>query len=930
MPMIGFLPIPAGEDPLAGFPSDGLVALYKCDELDGAVLKDAVGTLPDINLASGVALDCTTNAQYVSDGTGLATAMNTQPAALSFGYSIKTPATTGGTGTVYLQGSATGTDTHFKIYFTEAAYGSTIRRWRPRFSIKTSLDGGGVTARDLSFPTYASSGIGLAGATGYDIVGTVTTDTASGVVMTCSIRQHGGEWFTVTISTASVGTHVFASTGAFQLLANNAGSAWTGMISNAFIALGALDMDLLKNLISRPTPTYIESALSGVTARYWSFSPGAGTKAWERTTSALVDITGTQTFVGAQSWGPQYALRQGMPYYGKAGLRLGGEASFVPQSGRSVCTGLDAPLLASADGWSMVATLRVGDNAPAASMVLCGFHGPDATGVVSTDQAALAGVNITVDTSRVIKARIKKLGGSGDDTGSSTSIDIGDGGNYVTNGLLTTYVISCDSTGALTVRKVAIGDTDVTTVTHAASADLKYLKMRANAAGFGWASFDADCIVGFLAAYNRPLTDAEVMQCHKMSVARMRGQDIYVNGDTGLLGNGTEVAPYSIMHDAWRTLQPGQTVRVTGGSYARKTNLGGVSSQATPASSDRITIIGTGDPELTSTGTSPASYPLELVSGHWTWSGFVFDADDSGGNISGGAPPPGYANAVNASEDVDYVSFSGCAFNNSAKSNESNGTGLACRAKTCIITDCTGADNEEHTVYLRRWVGETEDGSVTIGGLTCTVPAGGEDGLKITAEGAGGRLWRGSIRNLTVTGGKNQLNLKGFVGDVANVLLVDQESEQELVAACYLGADPAYTGETLDSDYRFEGRVTNMTIVGANARAVWVKGSNTTAALYNVLTEGTAGVDLDVDEDSTCTTSHCAGDAATGEWPDENGNIPGATITFTDAGGGDYTLDEASDGYGDGINLTGIIEEAETDLAGDPRPSSGAWNIGAF
>ena len=32
MPMIGFLPIPAGEDPLAGFPSDGLVALYKCDE----------------------------------------------------------------------------------------------------------------------------------------------------------------------------------------------------------------------------------------------------------------------------------------------------------------------------------------------------------------------------------------------------------------------------------------------------------------------------------------------------------------------------------------------------------------------------------------------------------------------------------------------------------------------------------------------------------------------------------------------------------------------------------------------------------------------------------------------------------------------------------------------------------------------------------
>ncbi len=911
------------ESATAYFPQSGLVALYKCDELSGGVLRDATRTLPDITLASGVALNCTAQAQYITDGTGLITALNGQPAALSFGFSGKMPAT-GSDINAHIFGCSTGAAPLFKFYLDETTYG-TEARFRLRFSFAATLNGGGATAYTIDAGTATVPA--LTAEKSYQIVGTLTTNTAAGPTVTVHIRPDGGVWSKYVISNGSAGTYVFSSAIAVQVLAYNAANPFKGMAQNAFLALGALDEDLLKNLIDRPTPTYIDSALDGVTARYWSFCNGAGTKAWERKTGVLVDITGIQTWIGAQTWGTQYALRQGMPYYGKPGLRLGGESSFVAQSGRCVSAGLEAPILAEPEGWTMVATLRCGTNAPTAEMVLCGFHGPDGTGAISATPAALCGVSLTLGTDRVIKARVKKRA-SGNDTGNGDSVDVGAGGNYASNGLLTTYAISCDSTGLLTFRKAALGATAVTEVSHAISASLNFLSLRANAAGFGWASFDADCVVGFLGAYTRPLTDAEVMQCHKMSVARMRGQEIYVNGDTGLLGNGTEIAPYSTIADAWRTLQPSTTVRVNGGTFARLTNLGSASSAAIPSSSDHITLIGTNAPELVSTATTAASYPGELVSGHFTWSGFVFDALDAANNITTPAAVDGYSAAFNASEDVDYVKFTSCTFKNAYKSEESNGTGFACRAKTCIITDCTSTGNEEHGVYLRRWVGETEDGAVTVDGLTVTNC--GEDGLKITAEGAGGRLWYGTIRNVTVTGGKQQLNVKGFVGDVANVLLVGQESEQPLLAACYLGTDPDYTGETLYSNELFEGRVTNMTIVGANARAVWVKGSNTTAALYNILTKGTSGVDLEVDADSTCTTSHCAGDSATGEWPDENGNIPGATITFTNAGGGDYTLVEASDGYGDGVNMTGIIEEAESTLAGVDRPSTGAWNIGAY
>lgn len=926
-----------GEDPTAGHPSRGLVALYKGDEYEGSSLEDATGNMPPIALSTGVALDCTANAQYFTDTTSFSTdattGLNGQPVELAIGLELWTGAETGANNYDYITSNSASGDCPVEIALREATYGTGYIRWRIYVNVQASKDGAGAAQASFVLPTTF---YGLKSSTHYYIAIVLRTGTST-PYYTAAIRSSKSDpWIYgtgTTAETAAATGYVFSTTVATQVLSTqSAASPFTGKIISAFISQGVYDLADIQALVMRPTQTAIAATL-GARSRYWDFRGGYGhsTKVIERVTGTLEELTGTETWARGLTGCSQTATRQGMAYYGKAGIRLGGETSFTAPGFGGVSAATVAPCIASPDGWTVLATFRVGPRDPAAEQLLCGFVGPDATDAYDTDITKLAGVFFTLGTDQVVKVRAKRMIATGTDNGTNSVADIGAGGNYASNGLLTTYAISCSSAGVITLRRVAIGDSSVTTVTPSITTNAGFVSTRANAAKFGWASFDADFVGGFLANHNVPLTDAEVMQAHRCAVARMRGQDIYVNGVTGLLGNGTENAPYSTLHTAWRVMQPGQTVRVTGGTHARKTNLGVVSSPAIPSSSDHITIIGTGTPTFVSTGTTSESHPLELVSGHWTWSGFRSNAADAADNIAPTiempTPPPGYANAVNASEDVDYVSFSDCAFDNAAKSEESNGTGFACRAKTVRVIDCTADGNEEHGVYLRRWVGETEDGAVTVDGLTCTIPAGGEDGLKITAEGAGGRLWRGSIRNLTVTGGKNQLNLKGFVGDLANVLLKDQESEQELLAACYLGSDPAYTGETLDSDYRFEGRVTNMTIVGANARAVWVKGSNTTAELYNVLIKDTAGVDLEVDEDSPCTTSHCAGDAATGEWPDENGNIPGATITFV---GATYVLDPASDGYGDGVNMTGIIEEAELNLAGDARPTTGAWNIGAY
>ena len=924
MPMIGFLPIPAGEDPLAGFPSSGLVGLYKCDEYDGDRCYDATGNLPPIVFSTGVALDCTTNAQYVLDGTGFAASLADLTADIVFAAEFITPALVlSGTAHHLIAGTLL-TNSPIRCYLTESnGYGSEENRFSFTADFRVKDSGANVTT--MSTGTSTSNFRGLSPSTHYQVV--VKLKTSGGGAPAFELRIRSGTTAPTTTIKSSpdiADTYTIVYTSSIPVRIGTRGTStgpFKGKLLNLFVAQGDIDIEDAWNALLRPSPTFAQSAL-GTTARYWSFCDGTGTTCHELITGAAPAITGTQTWATGLSGCTQTCLRQGVHYYGKAGVRLGGEDGFVPVGAGGLSEATAAPFLSSGDGWTVICTMRTGNHLPAADQLLLSVYGPDGTGTVATALNEIPGVHLSHTTGGGINLYYKRLG-TGNDSGTGVSAgSVGDGDGRVSHGLLTTYAITCTSAGVVSCVKMDLADSAPETV-YTGSAAAGNVNMRSVIVKLGTAAFDSDLIAGFIGFYHRPLTAAEVAQCHRSATSRMVGTPIYVDS-TLAEGNGTELFPYTTIISATRTLQRGQTVYVAGGDYDRLNIFGSGAVASAPSWTGGATYIATGAVAITNSDQTPdsteADYPLTIDhTGVWkfltdggTWS---IDAESF------------FSGACIVSEDCDEFQIDDATFANAVQSNAGNGTGCAIRAKIVRINDCVSNDNEEHGIYLRL-IGEgAADQTAYVRGLTCS--GNGEDGLKMTAEGAYGAIWADCvIDGITVDGGKNQLNLRGVSGKVSNILLTGKTDTGTTTSAAFLGSPDAYAGEVLESRYSFTGSVSNMTIVDALVSAVWVRGASD-VVLSNVLCSGCAS-DFTSDGTGTVTTQTCAGDASTGEWPDENGNIPGATITFTDAGSGDYTLDSGSDGYGDGTNLTGLSDEVESDLAGDPRPTTGAWNIGAY
>lgn len=899
--------------PNAGFPETGLSALYKCDEKVGDKLYEAENRLGPMTLSTGVGLDNTGGTCYVTDTTSMAGVLNGESAMAVCGAEFITPpaSTLPGTTTEYrILSRNTSATVPVSFYLREI---TTSRTYRIYLEATTSLDGGG--AATITFQT--GTDIRLSPETHYQCVARLDTSASTPFVVFSYREGASGPWTNVKIESGTAGSHVFTSTGTYRLLQYYTGAgAFDGTIMSAFLAVGDVPITSVQKVLERPTRTNIMNIL-GSDSRFWLFNAGTGSIVRELVTNTTETINGTPAWSTSLSGCTQQALGQGNGYYGRAGVKLGGEASFGALGGGAEGPAGTPSIVASSDGWTVQATFKVGDHAPSTEQLVASFCGPNIAGDEPSTLAisALPGVHFSVTTNSEVYARIGALNRtSGVDT-SGAVIGISDGTRLTANGLLTTYTITCDSSGVATMYRQANGETTVTEVGEL-DTDVQNIFTIADRACVGRASMDADVTVGFLAAWSRVLTEDEMNSCHRMAVSKMDRQDLYSHEALGISGNGSENAPYSTIQSALKITQPSQTIYVGPGDYGRITTLGDTLG---PSSSDGVTLIGSGTITLTGDHGENSDHPAYIGEGTWSFSGFIFDAEDLD------------FYAVQVTNEVDSVSFTNCEFNNAFQDDveTATGTGLSSQAAYNYVADCTCTDNDEHGVYFRRLGGEYGDGQFIVNNLTVT--GSGEDGLKVTNEAGEGTRWVNcTVNNLIVDGGKNQLYLLGVQDSVfTNILLTNPDTTGALVASALLGNVQAFTGETLDSDYPlYNVTIANMTIVGGG-NAFRLRGDTGSLKIYNVVCSGCDDDWVDETTGMEVTASNCAGDDDSSPFPDENNNIPEATITFVNAPD-DYSLAPSSDGYGDGRNLYSLNTYIQTDLGGTPRSGSGAWNMGAY
>ena len=932
MPMIGFLPIPAGEDPLAGFPSDGLSALYKCDETDGDKLKDCTGNLPAMTLATGVALDCAAADVYVSDTSDLLSELNGQAAIVCCGCEIITPAAAGSSNDRIILGRDSAThDAPIMLRVSEI---TTSGAFRIECSLRTSNGGGAAATTEIN----SGNDFRLLPSTHYQLVVKMDFSQSTPTMYVSARTGVAGKWREQSFTGGTGGTHVISSSVASRLFTlSTGGEPWNGKVVSAFVALGDLSMDDLKTIITRPSKAFITATVGATGARFWQFQAGTGSSVRELMTDTVETIAGTPAWSNSLSGCYQPALRQGNPYSGKNGVKLGGEDGYGAMGGGAASTASPSLILANSDGWTMQATFKVGNHLPAAEQLIASFYGPDTTGSVPSALANLPGAHFTLTNTGVILARIKRLAGT-TDTGTGVSATIGAGTNNVANGLLTTFTLVCSSAGVVTMYRQHNGDSDVTNVGELSS-HAQNIATRAVYAGLGRASMDGEATVGYLAAWDRPLSEAEMRQCHNSAVARMNGQDLYAHEGLGILGNGSENAPYSDALPALRTSQAGQNIYLGAGDYGYMTTSLAV---RTPSTTDDLRIYGAGVASTTIFGehSSRANNPLFVEEGSWTFEDILFDATCDGlVNDSNLNPILGNQYAVEVREGVTSFVIRRCEVTGADKNptGGSEGSGMVCRCRSTTIEDLESHHNEEHGVYIRVLAASDEVAhTLSVDNLYCH--DNDEDGLKISNEFSDGSTsggdpatrspiyWSVALDRIHIAHGKQQISLLGVDGGYLTNFLCEAADNILATTAGLLLGSSSYTGYLGAKNLIIaNGTIRDYT---NGTQGYGVSSVNTEGvALYNIVTSGCM---YDVRNlDGNLQGISCSGDSGeTGfEWPTGNNNQPAASITFD--GVADAHI-SSGDGFEDGQNLWTNYSILRTDLAGDARPEEGAWNRGAY
>lgn len=909
----GFPGVRGEEPPYAGFPSSGLVALYKCDERAGDKLADATGNYPAMTLATGAALDCAAANVLFADTTGLLASVAGQPGVVVMGGEIITPATAAAD--MHIISRNTSTEPAL-VLILEAVSGS----FRISAGVRTARDGGAAALTTIT----SGTDFRLLVSTHYQFfVRLDLTDAAPHAIFGLRVGTTGA-WRTIKVTGGTAGTHVITATGASRLLAYYNGTLpFIGKIMSAFAAAENIPVTTLMTVLDRFGKTAVRNTLGTTHARFWDFREGTGAKARELITDAFETISGTAAWSTSISGCTQIALRQGLPYYGRAGVALGGEDGYGAMGG-GASSASHSQIVGSSDGWSVQATFRVGNNLPAAETVIASFYGPDTAGAIPAI-ASRPGVHFTLSATGTILCRLKRLAGT-TDVGAGVNVTAGAGADEPENGLLTTFTAVCSAAGAVDVYRQHSGES---TPTLAASftTNTQNIATRADRAAVGQASMDGDVVVGFLATWSRPLTTAEMAQCHRNALARMTGSTLYVSGVSALFGNGTELYPYKDTTPAMRALQPNTTVNFAAGTYKR---IGISPATLIPSSNENITIQGAGwastifaaenyggsGPSLNAEG-----YPVKVDGGSWIFKDFNADADDTANaGITTGATilDSIYCQRIHVTD---------------AKATPSAGTGIVTRATAVTVLGCKVSGCGEHGVYLRIEEETQGDHTFVIDDLHCYDNT--EDGLKFAADSTTPNLstrlvWRGYCNRLKVDGGLRQLWIEGVADSVfTNILLLNSTNTGGIPGALRLGHPSSGSTDADTEDGCWNNTIANITIVGAAGYAVYDTRSEGTT-IRNLILSGNAN-DYAALSEGTAAITYAAGDDPDYPLPTHATNILGAAIAFTDAVGGDYTLTAGSDGTGDGVNLTGLSDEAEVMYDGvTARPTTGAWNMGAF
>lgn len=932
----------ASDDPLAGFPSNGLVALYKCDETNSSRLVDATGTYNPMIPHTGTALDCATQTQYIVDGTGLRGLLHGLDPLVVFGLEIVTPALASGTTQYLIGGTSTSAANApgVQVYLTQASgLWDTADRYSLSVNCRMSVDGAAVSNNLITIG--AGTGNGFKPNTGYQIVGKYTATVGSTTNLTVYYREGcDGEWKIASVTAgATPATSVSIVEGATSIYRvgcyGTATSPFKGALAKAFLAVGSVTVANLQTALLSEDADTIQGIL-GTNARFWHFRAGTGTTAEEYITEADVAITGTEAW-GAFAGITQYGLRQGGGTAGKPGVVLGGETG-ATGVGKSAYTSEHATsLIGSSDGWTLVATFRVGDTLPAAERSIVSVYGPLTTGLDETDITKTPGIHLTYTAAGLIRARRKNTSVADGVAGSASNLGAGE--RSYKNGQFTTYAFSCDSTGALKARRMGPEDTSVVTES-TVSASSSNLMIRGTRVRIGDPLLDCNCVVAYVGVYSREITNAEIAHIASRA-AQMRGGAVWVDAAAAEPGNGTQRFPYASLQSALRVHQPAGTIYLNGGTANQRIASNySPSSVLKPASIAGMTLIGTNSPVIIPGGLSDSTaYPLYLeanATATWIFHDVVFDAADASivvgpGQLEAG----GVAGAVVVLDGITRLEMYGCTTKNAKKASASSGTGLTSRAIENVIWDHISTDNGEHAAYFRV-AAASPAVPHTFDVRRFTASGNAEDGIKCTNEFSDGSTDEGGLATreavyweditldrIHIDGGKNQILLDGVkIGTLTNFLCEGEDGALATTGGVSIGASYSY------------GQVELLTIANGTIRdyggthGYAVKNTNSTGCTITNVVTGNCFADL-YDPAGTLTSSHCSGNSghATLLWPTGNNNTPDASITFD--GVSDAHI-SSGDGFEDGKNLTGSVEDAEVDLDGVARPTSGAWNRGAY
>lgn len=916
---------------LAGFPTSGLIALYRGTETSGPVY-DSVGNFPMMIPETGLGMDCSAKSHYVVDSTAAHEALTTLDATLAAHVTIRTPAHGGGTTQHRIITADAAANAPFALWLIETTVGG-----RSVFGVNTecrvSIDGGGSTQKAVNFSGTQFSG--LEPDTTYEIIVRWSHTTTNIVVELCYRRGPWDDWVYVSNVSATVNTTVTFLAGAVNpmqlLVTGTTTSRFQGRIARAFFVHNATLQEAkdLVNLASASlynlatSKTAIVAWLSGKVARYWSFALTSGTVVEEWATAATTTITVT----GAVTWSCGIGgAHQSHKLSDFNGIRLGGDAAWPGRTGVLRSLPSVKPMLSSDTGWTVLVCCRIGNQVQAGiSKIFSVYSVAEDNTMPTTDK--LPGVHIYVSVAQQVCAYNKRL-----------ELAVGNAGETIVVGRTTTpkeggalgvYAISCSSSGAIQARRVdqQSAGAVIQSATGTTDADKKWT--RANRVQFGDGVYGYDIKVGFGGIYNREITDAELVQYYVAAVAGLTqtSNTMYVDASSAG-GNGTQMFPYTTLGAAVRTFTGNDTVNIADGSYAYP--IVHNSNTIEPPIVGTVRLVGESMAGTTIVGgATGALKPIFAQEGSWYLTDLTLDANSQANN------------AADMREGCDVFDCERVTFKN-ALAADSTGSGFTSRAMTNRMRDVVSHNNGEHAGYFRL-LAASRDGTYTIDVDGFTAYANTEDGIKVSNElsdNSGARdflFWNAQIFNFSIDEAKNCLFLTGLRDSViGNGLITGFAASGIADASSAIRIGHAGGEEVIDTVLANITVADYDPIYGEAATAPAIRVNNATGLrLVNIVTSG-CNRDYDVDDNASngggaVTVEYCAGDSgASGyEFPTGSGNLPEATIIFTTPGSV-YTLTALSDGYGDGTNLTDLADELQDDLAGTERPSTGAWNMGAY